>query len=522
MGAESQVLASGTPRESGLEAAKYCKLQLLVILSVLFVLAMYVLIMMTSAWATRAQSTAANLGFTDYYDQLATAFLHGHLYLEAPPDPALLALPNPYPPGARTDIPYLLDMSLYQGRYYMYFGPVPAALLAIAKIIYPGNIGDQYLVLAFVSGILILESMLLVRLWRRYFRGVSPALVAFGVIVIGLVSPFGFVLREAYVYSAAIMGGQFFFLAGLYSAYSAVEGEAGKGWKLAVAGICWAAAVGCRITQIFAVAFMVAMVTFILLRRQPAMGGNSRSLQLLPAVFVPLILGAILLGWYNWARFGSIFETGIDYQLAGIPLQRWEAKTWSPSYVVQNLYNYLVMPPKKTNVFPFMKPDDGKEKNSVVPWIKLPGPYSAQQITGMAYTAPFAILALVPAVFVGLRRTTAQKDADQHGLLRWLIVSLCGSLVVEAAYLAVFFWAAERYMGDFMPELLLLSVLGAWELSLATYKNRAIHTAYMTLVLCAMTFSLVMSNLLISRMDYAEAGLPAPRWLQLIDAMLHR
>ena len=64
---------------------------------------------------------------------LATAFEHGSFSLEAKPNPALLALPDPYDPSARAGINYPKDFSLYKGRYYLYFGPVPALILAIFK-----------------------------------------------------------------------------------------------------------------------------------------------------------------------------------------------------------------------------------------------------------------------------------------------------------------------------------------------------------------------------------------------------
>src|SRR5512143_1375541 len=88
------------------QGARYRRMLLVLTLCVACVLAIYVLILTTSAWARRAQAMAVNLGFTDYYDQLATSFLQGQLYRAAQPDPALLALPDPYPPGARAHIPY--------------------------------------------------------------------------------------------------------------------------------------------------------------------------------------------------------------------------------------------------------------------------------------------------------------------------------------------------------------------------------------------------------------------------------
>ena len=63
---------------------------------------------------------------TAYYDKLATAFKHGSLSLDEQPDPALLALENPFDRSKWTGINVPTDYSIYKGKFYLYFGPVPA------------------------------------------------------------------------------------------------------------------------------------------------------------------------------------------------------------------------------------------------------------------------------------------------------------------------------------------------------------------------------------------------------------
>jgi hypothetical protein len=62
---------------------------------------------------------------TSHYAKLAEAFLHGQVSLLVKPSPQLLALPDPYDPYA--NIRYKIhDLSLYEGNYYLPWGPVPA------------------------------------------------------------------------------------------------------------------------------------------------------------------------------------------------------------------------------------------------------------------------------------------------------------------------------------------------------------------------------------------------------------
>src|ERR1700722_18001157 len=69
-------------------------------------------------------------GYTNYYAQLTDSFLHGQLSLRTLPPPKLLALPDPYDPVANG--PYRLhDAILFDGKYYLYWGPAPALIAAL-------------------------------------------------------------------------------------------------------------------------------------------------------------------------------------------------------------------------------------------------------------------------------------------------------------------------------------------------------------------------------------------------------
>jgi len=79
------------------------------------------------AWTTSTTGYRLELrgAKQDYYNLLVRGFLKGHLYMDAAPDPALLALPPNERPG---NAPFMLDASLYRDRYYLYFGVAPAVL----------------------------------------------------------------------------------------------------------------------------------------------------------------------------------------------------------------------------------------------------------------------------------------------------------------------------------------------------------------------------------------------------------
>src|SRR5713101_86638 len=67
---------------------------------------------------------------SDYYNLLSDAFLAGRLSLVVEPSKELLNLPDPYDPSLNAKF-RLHDASLYKGKYYLYFGPVPAVTFFI-------------------------------------------------------------------------------------------------------------------------------------------------------------------------------------------------------------------------------------------------------------------------------------------------------------------------------------------------------------------------------------------------------
>jgi len=436
--------------------SKTVRVILLASLSILFVIISYVWFVSYGRW--KNWTTISNK-----YDQLATAFEHGSLALEREPDPALLALPNPYNPSARANLKYPVDFSLYKGKYYLYFGPTPALILAIVKPLIAASIGDQYLVFVFTSGVFIFESLLLLEIWKKFFHIVPVWLMSICIIFIGLISPFPWLLMQARVYEAAILGGQFFFLAGLYFVFTALYKEAVSFGKIFIGGVFWVLAIGSRLTLALPIGFLVLMVTLFLIKDYRKNKLFSDIIYAITCLVMPLIIGIAILGWYNWARFNSFFETGFSYQLAGPYLQKYQNVLFSPIYIVPNLYDYLVMRPGILKAFPFIQSVGGTGA-SKFPFIHLPKVYFSDNITGMIFSTPFFLLVAGVTLFFtliqkGKRENEIKPDNDKY-LLQWIILSLSGSFILQFGIIVTCFFVVTRYAADFIPSLALLSIIG--------------------------------------------------------------
>ncbi len=402
---------------------------------------------------------------SDYYDQLARAFHKGQLSLEVQPDPALLALPNPYDPKARKGVPFVNDASLYKGRYYLYWGPVPALVLAALKSVAPIGVRDQSFVFLFAGGTFLCAAFLLIHLWQRFFSMLPTWQLALGILLVGLASPFTRMLAHPFIHEAAIAGGQFFLMGGLLFSVSALAPPSFSAKKLIVAGLLWACAIGTRLMLAFPIMTMLGTMLLFLMLTARREGRWWRGLGPAIALLSPILLGAAGLAWYNGARFDSVLEFGMRYQLASFNPVTSYHDLFSRAYVLQNLYNYLLNPFRISAQFPFIEPLDGSEALLPTGVRRI---YIAEgKLSGLLYSAPFLLVA-IPLVAGELRRMLFPRSraSEPAPALGWMALSLLGGFAASFLPMMAFFFATARYTADFVVLLLVLAVLGFWQLSL--------------------------------------------------------
>ncbi len=151
---------------------------------------------------------------------------------------------------------------------------------------------------------------------------------------------------------------------------------------------------------------------------------------------IPIVFCGSLLGIYNFARFHSVFETGYLYNITlnNYPLSlNLREGYMSLSHIPGNLYSFLFMPPE-----PILKIKDG---------FVLAYPYLKVNPWGLAiwYTSPLFLLLL----------TQFKKNKYTVSLL---LTILCISLPLFTYYSIGFAQFGYRYALDFLPFLFLLLI----------------------------------------------------------------
>jgi hypothetical protein len=358
----------------------------------------------------------------------------------------------------RKGLDYLWDTTLYNGKYYLYWGPVPAVLAIFINLFTKQSVSDAWLVFLFVTGTVLFSVLLL----RKLFRDdLFPGWVFWGSVVACAVNvPLIWLFTHPAYYEASIVGGQFFMMAGFFFLYLAFRSSKIHTWYVFFSALAFGLAGGTRVSLLPSVIFLAFM---ILLRVYLPQNRNlSRSVPAFAAALIPLAIIALSLMTYNYARFDSIFEFGHRYQLTGLASTTDYSDQTSLSYVVPSTYSYFFRPPALSGKFPFITVPAIKER--MWPFFINPPEnyYYAEPLAGLLLVVPligFTAILLLRLFWLLLNGDASFKNVDYsgNGTLLWFGASLLGYVLIQTAILLVFVSTSMRYLVDITPALIILS-----------------------------------------------------------------
>ena len=258
---------------------------------------------------------------------MAEALVLGQLHLDIEPHESLLNAEQPYNWEYRdvNEVIFPWDHAYYNGQFFSYFGIVPVLLLYLPfYLIFGVHISTQAATFIFSA----ISAIGLYLLWKeivnKYLKSIPYCLYLAGVASILFGSGLLLLVARPRQYESAIASGLMFSVWGLYFVLCASRHDSFdriRTFFLVLCGICMSLAVGCRPTMLF-VSLLVPVLMLPALRTCLPLGLTLKNKQARKAIFknaaallTPYILIGAGLAWYNYARFGSIFEFGINYQL---------------------------------------------------------------------------------------------------------------------------------------------------------------------------------------------------------------
>jgi hypothetical protein len=397
---------------------------------------------------------ATNLAPQKQYSNLmADALLAGQLHLRVQPDPQLLQLEDPYDPAQNWQY-QLHDASLYQGKYYLYWGPTPVLVYFLPiRLLLGGYASEGYAIVLFCFVGLIWSLKLLQFLLARCRLEPPPGKQGLMVLGLGLCNFSPFLLHDPYVYQVAIACGYCFQFAALYWIWSGAWGEEPHRGRLLLGSICQGLALGARFQLILATPLLLLAYAHICRQGQRMFGREG--IKTFACLFVPVGVCLALLALYNFARFDSWTEFGTRLQLTGVNMRKWDL--FDPRSILPGMHSYLFGPYAISHVFPYV------HLYKIAPWSAPPGTtHLAPEVNaGIFMCVPFlAVLVFLPLAFT----RTARKErpvlwlALAYFVGTGLALLLFVSFIVPAVVLryvfdfATFFLVAAFLLWSFMDE----------------------------------------------------------------------
>jgi hypothetical protein len=303
-------------------------------------------------WAGQPDHTWVTKRPAGFYPMLTDAFLHGRLYLETKPNPALANLADPYDPAQNQ--PYQInDLSYFRHRYYLYFGVTPVVTLLLPWTALTGTFLTEKFAVAFFTAASLGLSLLLLAAARRRHWPTAPGLL---VLVAGIVLALGnqslFLLRYPNYWQIAMACAWFWQITALGCGYRALHAARHPLLWLGLASAAGGLSVAARPSYLLGALLLAPFVWRLARQRVSPEGGWRRALPVVLAGGLPIAAIGVALMGYNYFRFGSPFEFGMRYQFIGVDLRHQPLLT--PSAFWRNFTAYLFHVPRFVRYFPFL------------------------------------------------------------------------------------------------------------------------------------------------------------------------
>jgi len=376
-----------------------------------------------SVWMTGCTFRFSEVERFPNYQMLARAFADGRLWIEEQPR---------------------VDVAHFDGKRYLYFGPVPAAIrtpLTMLGIHVPTGLMVALLCSAFCTVFLFCLRSLAPR--DGPDRGLIAAFTALcagnGLMLFMSVLPS--------VHHEAILWAGLFLLLGVLGVLHTWRRGPTVGRGLWV-GAAAALAAGCRVSYLLA--GVVVIGTFGV-----AAYGARRSQRFLPmtaAAVAPLLIVGALLAGYNVARFGSPTEFGVNHLASNYQDYIREGNFWRLGHVPYNLWDNLCRLPGLRGDPPYL--ETGITLQEVSQKSATPSePFRLIHVNELA-TSIFIVIPALLLMIPAFRRTPDKKDRRPS-------VLLAAVAAVQIGVLSLTFASTARYQFDFVPYMMLLAFIGA-------------------------------------------------------------
>ncbi len=293
---------------------------------------------------------------TQISEELVDSFLSGKVNLLEQPSDKLLALEDPYIPANRTGVSYLWDHVYYEGKYYSYYGITPVIMLFIPFHLLTGlYLYDGYAVLLFSLISIIFISLAYYNFVERFCPKTPLYMKIFGQIILlmscGILSN---IARPAFYEVATSCAFMCLSVALYHLSRSGILHAEDKISLYHTTFMSFWTALAVLARATFALYAVCAVIIFVIafFERKKDMRGAVAA-KYIACAALPLVTFGLIQCAYNYARFGNIFEFGIQYSLT---INDFTNTDFHFSFAFASLFNFMFAVPTVNDTAYFIHP----------------------------------------------------------------------------------------------------------------------------------------------------------------------
>ena len=415
----------------------------------MYVIPIVVIILLYAFYGHFENAFANKDSGTQISKELVDAFMKGHVYLDTEPSKELMALSNPYDPNMRSGVSYLWDHLYYNGKYYSYYGITPVFLLFLPFRLMTGQyLYDSYAVLFFsIIGCFFMTlsfDRMIKILYKDKPLPLAVKYALFSLLFLG--SGVLFNLTRPYFYEVSTSSAYMCMMIMLYHLVSGgilfkKENKEHFNYHLVFASLWGALAVLSRATMALYAVCHIIYLGFYFFKNRKEMQKKDIILFFVLSLAPYAVFGGVQC-IYNYLRFGSFFDFGIEYSLT---IADFKNMPFHFGNVLTSLHNFLFGLPIPTANSYFMYGAN----------IHFGGAYyffETSSTVGLFIRMPILwLIFILPFI-----NKATGKERLEHLFLRWLPCVIIPFIQVAITWQSGY---ATRYFSDFAWPLMLFAVL---------------------------------------------------------------
>lgn len=439
--------------------------------------------------------------------ELVDAFENGQVSLLDTPDESIKDIENPYDWSQRNENggSFAWDHLYYNGKYYSYYGVAPVLLLYLPYHLITGHYCSTNLSIMLFSIIgMIFLTLSYTQFIKKFFKDIPAGIAVAGHIIIMSACGIWYSVGRNIFYEISMSSGFMFVAMGTFFLLSSNLVSSGKlsYVKTALSSLFLATAVLCRPTlAVYCICACVYIAYGFFKKDNTILNKNGetvtipvkRTAFLICAIVPFVVLGGFQM-WYNYIRFGSPIDFGIQYSLT---INDFTHSQYHTIFVIIGLFNYLLAPPAFSPEYPFI----------TTPFSKFEA--NGYYFSDVGNTSGIIFLAFPVIAYIFSRKALKKLPDRKSRIKSLLLVGL--PCVVMPFIIICSIWEsgyAVRYTADFSWQI----ILGAYAVLFSLYlksENETKKEFVRKFMAVSMICAVVINGIQIFNFTFPESDYPA-------------